>query len=160
MSRVSSLWIAIAVLGSASLTGCGSAATPGATGTSATSAVQFAQCMRANGVPDFPDGPITPNSGVNPLAPAYQSAQSVCKRYGPHNAPPPPVPASVRQQERALARCMRANGVTKFPDPDANGNIQFPIGSPVPASSAFKRAQNGPCRKLMNARLPLASLPR
>jgi hypothetical protein len=151
MYRVSSLRIAIAVLGGAVITGCGSASTPGATGTSATSAIQFAQCMRANGVPDFPDGPITPNSGINPLAPAYQSAQNACKRYGPHHAPPPPVPASVRQQERALARCMRANGVPKFPDPDANGDIQFPIGSPLPRSSAFQRAQNGPCKKLLNA---------
>ena len=151
MFRGSALWIAIAVLGGTVITGCESASTPGATGTSAASAIQFAQCMRANGVPHFPDGPITPNSTINPLAPAYQSAQNACKRYRPHYAPPPSVPASVRQQERALARCMRANGVTKFPDPDANGNIQFPIGSPIPGSSVFQRAQNGPCKKLLNA---------
>jgi hypothetical protein len=146
MSRVSSLWIAIAVLGSALLTGCGSASTPGATGTSATSAVQFAQCMRANGVPDFPDGPITPSSGVDPLAPAYQSAQSACERYDPPNASTPPVPASVRQQERALARCMRANGVTKFPDPDANGNIQFPSAAPFPVHPPFSGRRTGRVR--------------
>ena len=150
MSRVSPLWIAIAVVSGAVISGCGSASTPGATGTSATSAIQFAQCMRANGVPDFPDGPVTPNSAINPLAPAYQRAQRACNRYGPHSAPPPPVPANVRQQERALARCMRANGVPRFPDPDANGNIQFPISSPIPRSSAFQRAQNGPCKELVN----------
>ncbi len=146
-SRVSSLWIAIAVVGGAVIAGCGSAGAPGGTSTSATSRIQFAQCMRANGVPNFPDGPITPNSGISPLAPTYQSAQEACKRYGPHHAPPPPVPASVRQQERALARCMRANGVPSFPDPDAHGDIQFPIGSPITQSPAFQRAQNGPCEK-------------
>ena len=143
---MSSLWIAIAVLSGAAIAGCGSAGAPGGTGTDAASGIQFAQCMRANGVPNFPDGPITPNSGINPLSPAYQSAQNACKRYAPRHAPPP-VPASVRQQERALARCMRANGVSDFPDPDANGNSQFPIGSPIPQSQAFQRAQNGPCRQ-------------
>jgi hypothetical protein len=103
--------------------------------------------MRANGVPNFPDGPITPNSGIHPLSPAFQSAETACKKYEPRSTPPPPVPASVRQQERALARCMRANGVPNFPDPDANGDIQFPIGSPIPKSPAFQGAQNGPCKK-------------
>jgi hypothetical protein len=150
--RVSSLWITVAVLGAAAIAGCGSAAAAGGTGTNAASGIQFAQCMRANGVPNFRDGPITPNSGVNPLSPAYRSAQNACRRYGPRYTSPPPVPASVRQQERALARCMRANGVPNFPDPDANGNIQFPIGSPIPQSPAFQRAQNGPCKQYMNNR--------
>jgi hypothetical protein len=42
---------------------------------------------------------------------------------------------------------MRANGVPNFPDPDNNGNIQFPVTSPIPHSPAFQRAQNGPCKK-------------
>jgi hypothetical protein len=147
-SRVTAVWIAIAVVGGPAIAGCGSAGAPGGTGTSAAGGFQFAQCMRANGVPDFPDGPITPDSGIKPLSPAYQSAENACKKYGPDSAaPPPPVPAGVRQQERALARCMRANGVPNFPDPDANGNIQFPIDSPIPRSPAFQRAQNGPCKK-------------
>lgn len=147
---MSSLWIAIAVLGGAAVAGCGSAGAPGETGTGATSAVQFAQCMRANGVPNFPDGRVMPDSGINLLSPAYQGAENACKKYEAGPAPPPRTPASVRQQERALAKCMRANGVPNFPDPDANGNIQFPIASPIPQSPAFQRAQNGPCRKYAN----------
>jgi hypothetical protein len=149
---VSSLRIAVALLGTAAIAGCGSAAAPGGTGTNAASGFQFAQCMRTHGVPNFPDGRITPNSAINPLSPAYQIAQDACKRYLPHDGPPPPVPASVRQQERALARCMRANGVPNFPDPDASGNIQFPIGSPIPRSPAFQRAQNGACKPYMDDR--------
>jgi len=151
-SRARSLWIAIAVLGGAAISGCGTAGVSGGTGTNAVSRIQVAQCMRANGVPNFPDGPITPNSGINPLSPAYKSAQNACRRYAPRYAPPPPTPASVVRQERALARCMRANGVPNFPDPDANGNIQFPIGNPIPQSPAFQRAQNGPCKQYMNDR--------
>jgi hypothetical protein len=148
--RVRLLWIAIAV-GGAAISGCGSAGVSGGATTNASSGIQFAQCMRTNGVPNFPDGPITPDSGISLLSPAYQSAQSACKKYLPRNgAGPPPTPASVVRQEVALARCMRANGVPDFPDPDANGNIQFPIGSPIPQSPAFQRAQNGPCKQYMN----------
>jgi hypothetical protein len=149
-SRVSSLWIAIAVLGGVANIGCGSTGAQGGTGTNAGSGIQFAQCMRANGVPNFSDGPITPDSGINPVSPAYQSAQNVCKKYEPHSGPPPLVPASVRQQELKFAQCMRANGVPNFPDPNADGNIQFPITSSVPKSPAFQRAQNGACKQYLN----------
>jgi hypothetical protein len=49
---------------------------------------------------------------------------------------------------------MRANGVPNFPDPDASGNIQFPLGSPIPKSPAFRHAQNGPCEKYARALSP------
>jgi hypothetical protein len=58
------------------------------------------------------------------------------------------VPTSAFQ----FSRCMRANGVPNFPDPDANGNIQFPITSPIPKSPAFQRAQSGACKKYLNNR--------
>jgi hypothetical protein len=54
------------------------------------------------------------------------------------------------RQELKFARCMRANGVPNFPDPDANGNIQFPVTSPIPKSPAFQRAKNGACKKYLN----------
>ena len=58
-SRVNCLWIAIAVLGGASMAGCGSTGPLSGTVTNApsgsNSALRFSQCMRANGVPSFPD---------------------------------------------------------------------------------------------------------
>ena len=158
-SRVSSLSIAdrvAAVLGGAAMAGCGSTGHASGAETNArsgpNSALQFAQCMRANGVPNFPDpGPrgyqITPRSGINPLSPADKSAFNACEKYLPPSGRPPAVPASIRQQELMFAKCMRANGVPNFPDPDTNGDIQFPVSSPIPQSSAFQRAQNGPCKK-------------
>jgi len=45
---------------------------------------------------------------------------------------------------------MRANGVPNFPDPNANGDIQFPVTSAIPKSPAFQRAQSGPCKKYLS----------
>ncbi len=141
------LVVVAAITCATGIAACGSVSVSGEAGTNAAIGIQFAQCMRANGVPNFPDGPITPASGVNLNSPAFESAQAACKKYLPRYAPPPPTPRSVVRQEFALARCMRANGVPKFPDPNAQGNIQFPITSPIPRSPAFQRATKGPCKK-------------
>jgi len=153
ISRVSPLWIAIALLGGAAIAGCGSAGASSPTVANARSrpnpAVRFSQCMRASGVPNFPDpGPGGyQTSGINLRSPAAQSAFKVCDKHLHQFGHPPPVPASVLHQELLLAQCMRANGVPNFPDPDASGNIQFPTTSPIPQSPAFQSAQNGPCKK-------------
>jgi hypothetical protein len=57
-------------------------------------ALKLAQCMRANGVPKFPDPSangnllITPSSGIDPQSPQFQAAQKACARYFPGGAPP------------------------------------------------------------------------
>jgi hypothetical protein len=54
-------------------------------------ALRFAQCMRANGVPNFPDpvfpkgGGILeggPGAGINPISPAFKHAQAACGGSG------------------------------------------------------------------------------
>jgi hypothetical protein len=88
--------------------------------------VQFAQCMRSNGVSNFPDpdasGQLTieavmNGSGVNTNSSVYTQAFSACRRLEPAG-----FTGSTRsplQQEAALrfAQCVRANGVSDFPDP-------------------------------------------
>ena len=129
--------VAMAALASA----CGSNA-PAATGSgssgttsSATNlahAVKFAQCMRNNGVSNFPDpsasgqltiDAIANGSGINTNTPAFQQALSACK-----NLEPPGFMGTQRtpqQQAAALkfAQCMRDNGVSNFPDPSPDGPI-------------------------------------
>jgi hypothetical protein len=147
--RVDARWIAIAVLGGAVAAGCGSAGASSETVTNAPNlALQFAQCMRANGVPNFPDGPITPASGINPQSPAFESAGHACRKYLHSSGHPPPIPASVRHAALRFANCVRANGVPNFPDPGPDGAIQFPLGSPIPRSPAFQHAQDA-CKKYM-----------
>ena len=50
--------------------------------------LQFAECMRAHGLPNFPDPTsngirIAQNSGIDPQSPQYQAAQQACARYSP-----------------------------------------------------------------------------
>ena len=50
----------------------------------------FAKCMRAHGVPNFPDpngssGQLGPNSGIDPNSPQFQSAlNGRCQSLAPH----------------------------------------------------------------------------
>lgn len=86
-------------------------------------AVKFAECIRKNGVPDFPD----PNAsgdfefGVNVSPVVWTKAVDACKDL----QPPGSLSAqrSPEQQAAALkfAQCIRENGVKDFPDP-ANGD--------------------------------------
>ncbi len=142
--------LSAAVLASASLllTGCGGGSTnPGvarlssgsgdATTSSAASsggaagggspeaaALAFAGCMRANGVPGFPDPSagggflFHTGSGIDPSSPAFRAAQRKCGKLlppGPGSGPPPS--ARTLAHFLTVARCMRVHGVPEFPDP-------------------------------------------
>jgi hypothetical protein len=48
----------------------------------------------------------------------------------------------------AFSMCMRANGVTSFPDPQPGGGFLFHASAPVTRSPAFKAAQ-AKCQKLL-----------
>ena len=137
MSKRSRPVAALATIAIVALLGaCGSNA-PAATGTGSggnnvAQAVKFAQCMRSNGVSNFPDpdasGALTIDGVVNgssldPNSATFQQAISACK-----DLEPPGFTGSTRsaqQQEAALkfAQCMRDNGVPDFPDPTANGPL-------------------------------------
>jgi hypothetical protein len=113
------------------ISACGSSA-PAASGggnnaaANAQKAVKFAECMRANGVSEFPDpsasGKLTIDGVVNgssldPSTPAFKQAMSACKTLEPAG-----FTGGKRghvQQAAALkfAECIRQNGVSDFPDP-------------------------------------------
>jgi hypothetical protein len=95
-------------------------------------AVKFAQCMRANGVSNFPDpGPsgqytidaIANGSGVDTNSPAFDRALSACKSLEPAGFTG--TARSAQQQDAALkfAQCIRTNGVPDFPDPSVNSPL-------------------------------------
>ncbi|HTU77889.1 MAG TPA: hypothetical protein VMF09_03945 [Solirubrobacteraceae bacterium] len=87
--------------------------------------LDFAKCMRASGVPNFPDPSggggffLHPGAGVDPSSPAFKTAQAKCHKLMPGGGPPSttnPSPQTLAKFLR-IARCMRKNGVYDFPDP-------------------------------------------
>jgi hypothetical protein len=65
--------------GNVSVRGAGSGGSSRSEQGSGTFSLAFAECMRAHGVPDFPDptgqnGQLGPSSGIDPASPRFQSA--------------------------------------------------------------------------------------
>jgi hypothetical protein len=59
-------------------------------------------------------------------------------------------PAAGKASPLAYSRCMRQHGVTKFPDPDSNGQLRIAAGPGTgidPESAVFKAAQQA-CKSL------------
>jgi hypothetical protein len=112
------------------IAGCGSSSNGDSKNTAKrySQALAFSQCMRAHGVSNYPDPTSRPgggvelsigsNSGVNTEAPAFQPAQTSCKHLLPGGGPGsgPPSPQAMAQMLQ-LSECMRAHGISGFPDP-------------------------------------------
>lgn len=89
--------------------------------------VEFAKCMRENGI-DLPDPGsggglfIGPDSDLHPEDPDFKAAEAECKPILDEAEKLMPKPseeelAKMRDSMRAFARCMRGEGID-FPDPD------------------------------------------
>jgi hypothetical protein len=90
----------------------------------------YARCMRAHGVPDFPDPDSNGQFNVDPHSASSQetAANHACNHLLN-------VGGQVDQRQQSLgqlleyARCMRAHGVPNFPDPHyTGGGIGQPSG--------------------------------
>jgi hypothetical protein len=113
---------------------------------------KFAACMRTHGVPNFPDpnaqGMIQFGSatGIDPHSPKFSSAVHACQKLLPHGLGPPTAAqlAQVQQQLLAFSKCMRAHGITDFPDPQSNGDMGVtaqPGSDLAPNNPQFQSAQ-------------------
>jgi hypothetical protein len=90
-------------------------------------AVKFAECMRDNGVSEFPDpdasGGLTIDgvlngSSLDPTTPAWKAAIGACKDQQPPGFTGDGEVSAEEQETRLkFAQCMRENGVKDFPDP-------------------------------------------
>lgn len=127
----------LAAVGSAvALAACGSSyQSSSATGSgSSSSALALANCMRAHGVPSFPDpaagggGVNLAGTGINPESPAFKSARQACAKLVPA-ASPEGVRATENQFLAAVtfSKCMRAHGFPDFPDPTRADSPPGPI---------------------------------
>jgi hypothetical protein len=96
-------------------------------------AVKFAECMRDNGVSEFPDpdasGRLTIDGVVNgssldPSTPAWNEAMGACKDLQPPGfTGDEEVTAEEQEARLEFAQCMRDNGVEDFPDPTEDGPL-------------------------------------
>jgi hypothetical protein len=120
------------------------------------SPLAFSVCMRAHGVPNFPDPSkppqnssgqpeIAPSGGftANPNSPAYEAASNDCKSLALARPLSQAQSNQVMAAQLKFAVCMRANGVPNYPDPTNNGEIgnNGAINGVNPNSPAFQSAQ-------------------
>ncbi|HEY9330941.1 MAG TPA: hypothetical protein VIS09_22315 [Streptomyces sp.] len=88
----------------------------------------FAKCMREHGVKKFPDPGddggqmIGKDSGIDPKSPKFMQAQEACKDLMPQAEKAEGGKPADLAKAREWAKCVRENGVTKFPDPEIDGN--------------------------------------
>jgi hypothetical protein len=114
-------------------------------------AVQYSECMRENGVPEFPDpenGRLMlragPDSGIDPNSAEFKAAQEACQDLAPQGGQAGGAPnPELQEQVLEYAKCMRENGVPNFPDPDVSGGaVRMSPGEGVdPNSPQFQQAQ-------------------
>jgi hypothetical protein len=158
----------VASLGShASKTSTTSSTAVGSTGGGESSpgsqAVAYAACVRAHGVPNFPDPKISTHGngvsvaiGINPSIssnPHFKSAQETCRKLLPGGGPGGEgnhqiTPAEQAQYLKAAA-CIRSHGVPNFPDPTfSGGGVHIEHQGLNESSPAFKAAVHA-CESLI-----------
>jgi hypothetical protein len=139
--------------------GCSNATAETGTGSNATNreqAVKFADCMRKNGVREFPDpdasGDLTIDgiangSSLDTSTPAFKQAISACRDLEPPGFTG--AKRSPEQQQAALkfAQCIRDNGVKDFPDPTPDGPLIDTNRIPSAASNGGMSILNAAMQK-------------
>lgn len=129
---------------------------PGSADSASTGMVAYSKCMRGAGITDFPDpnaqGKIDLGSGkkFDPNSDAFKAADAKCKKLLPDGGNAAPPPAAVGPAQINYAKCMRENGVPKFPDPNAEGGIDL-NGATLgvdPTGPVFKAA-DGKCKHFL-----------
>jgi hypothetical protein len=143
---------------------CGGSPANDVAPTQQSGAVAFARCMRSNGVPNWPD---PGSSGVfdkskltsqqlGASTSRVQAAQRACNHLLPNGGSAPT--AAQVQQVKALslrfAQCVRANGVSNFPDPDSTGRIPDPAGLGIDQGAPKFEAANQACGKYRPPYIP------
>ena len=95
----------------------------------------FSQCVRSNGMPNFPDPQRFVGGNVKLTIhrfgagnPHFQAALSACNHLLPTNGGSGSQETAQQQRTQradalSFARCMRSHGVGRFPDPTAKGQL-------------------------------------
>ncbi len=149
--RVAAILVCVAAF-AAACGGPGGSAIPGYVNGTPGTGLAFAECMRAHGVPGFPD-PSNGQfnlAGINQDSPQFAHAGGICGSSGGNTGASQQV--EIATQGLNFARCMRGHGVTDFPDPSANGN-----GNGDSQSFSFSGIDAGVVQKALATCRPLLS---
>jgi hypothetical protein len=126
-------------------------------------AVAFSACVRAHGVPNFPDPKISTHGnavrvaiGVTPAItdnPHFKSAQQACGKLLPGGGPGAGANRQMTPQEQSrylkAAACIRSHGVPSFPDPTfSGGGVHIEHQGLNESSPGFKAAVHA-CESLI-----------
>jgi hypothetical protein len=91
-------------------------------------ALKYARCMRAHGVPGFPDpdsnGQFRGLGHEQQGNPRFGAAQQACRGLAPGGVHENLGDPAFVNQMRKFSQCMRAHGLPGFPDPDAQGRLR------------------------------------
>jgi hypothetical protein len=120
-------------------------------------AMKFAECMRDNGVSEFPDpdasGGLTIDgvlngSSLDPSTPAWKEAIRACKDLQPPGFTGDHDVSDEEQEARLeFAQCIRDNGVEDFPDPTRNAPLVDTRRIPSAATDGGMTILNAAMRK-------------
>jgi hypothetical protein len=148
-----------------SSTAAGSSAGPGSPASPGSQAVAYSACVRAHGVPNFPDPKISTNGnevkvaiGVMPAItgnPHFKSAQQACNRLLPGGGPGEGSDHQITPSEQSrylkAAACIRSHGLPNFPDPTfSGGGVHINHQGLNESSPVFKAAVRS-CESLIPA---------
>ena len=172
--------VTIALAASMALAACGGSGSRGAGSASIKNdRLKYAACMRAHGVPDYPDpganaaggaieitaGKVT--VGGRPLSESWsvvRPAADACEKdlepsFGPRYSGAQL--AKIRSGALAMSRCMREHGLSSYPDlkvtagPGGHGfSVSAPHLSHADAISPAFRKDNLACSELLNRSVP------
>jgi hypothetical protein len=115
----------------------------------------LALCMRAHGIADFPEPSagggfvisVKRGSGsdLDPASQRFQAAFSACRSVIGFTLPTPAQQAAQLALGLKFAECMRAHGVTNFPDPGSGGAFQVKINSGLNPNDPVFRSASKAC---------------
>jgi hypothetical protein len=127
-------------------------------------AVAYSACVRAHGVPDFPDPKVSTNGsevkvaiGINPSIsgnPHFKSAQQACSKLLPGGGPGSGSGQQISPREQSqylkAAACIRSHGIPNFPDPTfSGGGVHLPKAVGIDLHSPQVREAEEACQSLI-----------
>ncbi len=142
----------------------GSSGSQGSSASQDSQAVAYSACVRAHGVPNFPDPKISTHGnevrvaiGINPSIsdnPHFKSAQQACNKLLPGGGPGSSSNNQISPQEQSqylkAAACIRSHGIPNFPDPTfSSGGVHLPKTARIDLHSSQVRAAEEACQSLI-----------